>query len=85
VVPVPDGSGQFRALPPVGPIEAVDERIRFWRQIMALVKREMDAGTPSFMVAGRIDAGTLNTARGFDDSQFRLLAGRIAAYYAIGK
>ncbi len=85
VVPVPDGPGRFRALPSVGPISAVDERIRFWRTIMALVKNEMDAGTPSFMVPARIEPGELATARGYDDRSFRLLAGRIAAYYAIGK
>ncbi len=85
LVPLPQGKGQFAGAPSTGPIETIRERREFWEGIMAAVKAEMDSGTESFMVAGRLDVTPWQQLRGYNKAKFRQLIDRIAAYYAIGK
>ncbi|MGI9308152.1 MAG: MBL fold metallo-hydrolase, partial [Gammaproteobacteria bacterium] len=85
LVPRPKGKGIFTGLASTGPISGIRERREFWEEIMAAVKTEMDAGTPSFMVSGRLDLTPFENIDGYRKRQAKQLIDRIAAYYAIGK
>jgi len=85
LVPLPQGKGQFAPAPGTGPVIQITQRREFWENLMAAVKAEMDSGTESFMVAGRMDLSPWENIRGFNKNKFRQLIDRIAAYYAIGK
>ena len=85
LVPLPQGKGKFAPAPATGPVAQITERREFWEQLMAAVKAEMDSGTESFMVAGRLDTAPWETLPGYNRNKFRQLVDRIAAYYAIGK
>jgi len=85
LVPLPLGKGQFAPAPSTGPVMQITERREFWESLMAAVKAEMDSGTESFMVAGRMDLSPWANIRGFNKNKFKQLVDRIAAYYAIGK
>jgi glyoxylase-like metal-dependent hydrolase (beta-lactamase superfamily II) len=85
LVPLPQGKGQFAPAPTTGPIIQITERRVFWENLMAAVKAEMDNGTESFMVSGRMDLSPWEDTRGYNKRKFKQLVDRIAAYYAIGK
>jgi glyoxylase-like metal-dependent hydrolase (beta-lactamase superfamily II) len=85
LVPLPAGKGQFQPAPTTGPVEQIEERRVFWQGLLAAVKAEMDAGTQSFMVSGRLDTTPWEDIRGYNKRKFKLLADRTASYYAIGK
>jgi len=85
LVPLPQGKGTFAPAPTIGPANQITERREFWEQLMAAVKAEMDSGTQSFMVAGRLDMSPWEETPGYNKRKFKQLVDRIAAYYAIGK
>ena len=85
LVPLPTGKGQFKGAAPTGPISSIGERWRFWEGLLTAVKAEMDSGTESFMVSGRLDLTPWQDTRGFNKRKFKQLVDRVAAYYAIGK
>jgi glyoxylase-like metal-dependent hydrolase (beta-lactamase superfamily II) len=89
LVPLPgksaDGKAQFAPAPTTGPVIQITERRIFWEELMAAVKAEMDSGTESFMVSGRLDPSPWQDVRGYNKRKFKQLIDRIAAYYAIGK
>jgi len=84
LVPLP-GKGGFTAAPSTGPVIQIRERWQFWDGLMQAVKAEMDSGTPSFMVANRLDLSPWEDIRGFQKRKFKILVDRVAAYYAIGR
>ena len=83
-VPKPGGGG-LTGLPSTGPISAVKERRIFWDTLIKAVKAEMDKGTLSFMVSGRIDKTEFEKIPGYKEKDFKLLVNRVAAYHAIGR
>ena len=85
LVPLPAGKGKFEAAPSTGPVVQITERRIFWEELLAAVKAEMDSGTESFMVSGRLDTTPWEDTRGYNKRKFKQLIDRIAAYYAIGK
>ena len=85
LVPLPQGKGKFAPAPAIGPASQITERREFWEQLMGAVKAEMDSGTESFMVAGRLDTTPWEQLPGYNRNKFRQLVDRIAAYYAIGR
>ena len=84
LVPIP-GNRRLVAAPATGPIIQIRERREFWEGLMQAVKAEMDRGTPSFLVSGRLDLSPWSDVRGFQKRRFRILVDRVAAYYAIGR
>ncbi|UCG73634.1 MAG: MBL fold metallo-hydrolase [Chromatiales bacterium] len=84
LVPLP-GKGGFKAAPSMGPIIQIRERREFWEGLMQAVNAEMDNGTPSFLVSGRLDLSPWADIRGFQKRKFKILVDRVAAYYAIGR
>ena len=72
-------------MPDTGPVSQIGERREFWEGLFKAVRAEMDAGTESYMVSGRLDLTPWEDIRGFNKHKFRLTVDRIAAYYAIGK
>jgi glyoxylase-like metal-dependent hydrolase (beta-lactamase superfamily II) len=84
VVPIV-GAGRLVAAPPSGPIVQIRERREFWEGLMRAVAAEMDRGTPSFLVSGRLDLSPWEDRRGFQKRKFKILVDRVAAYYAIGR
>lgn len=84
LVPIP-GAGRLMAAPATGPIIQIRERREFWEGLMGAVKAEMDRGTPSFLVSGRLDLSPWEDIRGFQKRKFKILVDRVAAYYAIGR
>jgi glyoxylase-like metal-dependent hydrolase (beta-lactamase superfamily II) len=85
LVPLPAGKGQFEPAPSTGGVIQITERREFWAGLLAAVKAEMDSGTESFMVSGRLDTAQWEGIRGFNKRKFKQLADRTASYYAIGK
>ena len=83
-VPKPGGGG-LTGLPSTGPISAVKERRIFWDTLIKAVKAEMDKGTLSFMISGRIDKSEFEKIPGYKEKDFKLLVNRVAAYHAIGR
>jgi glyoxylase-like metal-dependent hydrolase (beta-lactamase superfamily II) len=84
LVPLPGGGG-FAAAPATGPIVQIRERRQFWEGLMQAVQAEMARGTPSFLVADRLDLSPWEGLRGFQKRKFRILVDRVAAYCAIGR
>jgi glyoxylase-like metal-dependent hydrolase (beta-lactamase superfamily II) len=84
-VPIPLGQGRFTVAPATGPISGLRERWQFWDGLMRAVKAEMDSGTDSFLVSGRLDLSPWEGIPGFQKRKFRILVDRVAAYYAIGR
>lgn len=85
LVPLPQGKGQFAAAPTTGPVIQITERREFWEGLMSAVKTEMDSGTESYLVSGRLDLSPWENIRGFNKRKFKQLVDRVAAYYSIGK
>jgi glyoxylase-like metal-dependent hydrolase (beta-lactamase superfamily II) len=85
LVPLPLGKGQFEAAPFTGPISTITERRLFWDGLFKAVQAQMDAGTESYLVSGKVDLSPWENIRGFNKRKFKILIDRIAAYYAIGK
>jgi len=85
LVPLPAGKGQFKAAPSTGNVIQISERREFWVGLLAAVKAELDQGTESFMVSGRLDTTPWENIRGFNKRKFKQLADRTASYYAIGR
>jgi glyoxylase-like metal-dependent hydrolase (beta-lactamase superfamily II) len=85
VVPVFVERGKFAPADPVGPIEQLRERREFWEGLMQAVEAEMDSGTESFLVSGRLDLSPWEDTPGFQRRKFKILVDRVAAYYAIGR
>jgi glyoxylase-like metal-dependent hydrolase (beta-lactamase superfamily II) len=85
VVPLFVERGRFTAAPPTGPVVQLRQRREFWEGLMAAVKAEMDSGTDSFLVSGRLDLSPWQETPGFQRRKFKILVDRVAAYYAIGR
>ncbi len=85
LVPLPAGKGQFTGAPFTGPVIQIRERWQFYDGLFKAVRAEMDSGTESFMVSGRLDLTPWQDLRGFNKRKFKILIDRVAAYYAIGK
>jgi len=86
LVPVPSGEkGKFMAAGSTGPASSITDRREFWELVMGAVKAEMDKGTQSFLIPGRIDLKQFEDIPGYRKNNMKELLARIAAYYAIGR
>ena len=81
----PDSSGEMVIYPSTGPVAALTERREYYEELLAVVKAELDAGTPILAAHNNIDLEPFRDLWGFDEAKMRLFLQRAVYFYVLGK
>jgi glyoxylase-like metal-dependent hydrolase (beta-lactamase superfamily II) len=81
----PDSTGRTVILPSTGPVIALTERRQYYELLLAVVKEQLDAGTPILSVHEEVDLAPFRDLRGFEEAKMRLFLQRATYYYVLGK
>ena len=78
-------TGKPVLLPATGPISVVSDQRMFWEKLLAAVKPEVEAGTPSRDIWKKIDLAEFSRYPRYSERGMAILTRRVASVYVIGQ